>query len=378
MYEDTQKSITKQHLSLKHTKLILPFLPESWRKIRNATIQANISFSYTLGDNTWQWRIAPHGEGFVQPQLWVCLLYMRIGGHLCQCYFDSLAPLALAPVQEDDLANLPQELLEVLFQASTDSVLQSLSQTLGYSCELVDFTLYTKQSTQQSPSYTPSGEGLAFTLTSQQNHSVTRGYLLAELPHPLFDFIYKRAKSKNKQRNLFSFDAEDNMYLSVPIIKTLSSLTIQDINTLEIGDCLLFPAQESPFAVHAHIDDTCVLQAVWDREKQKITLEKNMQEDSLVDEAPFDESSTEENTPSPPLLDAQQCTVPVQCQLGSVSLNLATLGSLCPGMVLGPLDSIDAPVTVRVGSSTVARGALVDIEGRLGVQLTEVFLQNKS
>ncbi len=378
MYEDTQKSIAKQHLSLKHTKLILPFLPESWRKIRNATLMADISFSYTLGKNTWQWRMAPHGEGFVQPHLWACLLYMRIGGHLCQCYFDSLAPMALAPVQEDDLASMPQELLEVLFQASTDSVLQSLSQALGYSCELVDFTLYTKQNAQQSPSYIPSEEGLAFTLTSQQDHSVTRGYLLAELPHPLFDFIYKSAKNKNKQKKLFPFDAQENMCLNVPIIKTLSSLTIQDINILETGDCLLFPAQENPFVVQVHISDTCVLQAVWNREKQKLTLEKKMQEDSLVDQVPFDENSTEENTPSPPLLDAQQCTVPVHCQLGSVSLNLATLSSLSPGMVLGPLGSIDAPVTVRVGNSTVARGALVDIEGRLGVQLTEVFLQNKS
>ncbi len=379
MHEDTQKPMAKQHLSLKQARLILPLLPEKWRKIRNAVLAADIQYSYALDNTSWQWRIIPHGENFTQPCLWACLLHMRIGGHLCQCYLDTLAPLALSPLEQEDLALMPQELLEVVFQSSAAILLQDLSQAIGFHCELVDFTLYTKQQTQQPLHFLPLEEGLAFTLTAQNDQSITHGYVLADLPHPLFDFLYTYAQNANTKKSILSASAQSNIQLTLPFIKTLSNISIQDINTLDIGDCLLFPVQENAPTVHLHLHKHGKIRAVWDKEKNHLILEKNMQEDSMQENLPSEEGFTEENTPTTdPLLDAQQCTVPVHCELGSVSLNLATLSNLCPGMVLGPLDSMDAPVTVRVGNTTIGRGALIDIEGRLGVQLTEVFLQNNS
>ncbi len=378
MYEDTQKPMAKQRLSLKHTKLSLPFLSEQWRKVRNAALAADIRFSAVLGDTSWQWRISPHGEGFTQPCLWACLIHMRIGGHPCQCYLDTLAPLALSPLQQEDLALMPQELLEVVFQSSITPLLQNLSQAIGFHCELNDFTLYATQQAQQPSHFLPLEEGLAFTLTSQNDQSITRGYALAELPHPLFDFIYACAQNANMQKNALPASIQSTIHLTVPIIKTLSNISAQDINTLDIGDCLLFPVQENALPVQLHLQENYKINAVWDKQQNHLILEKTMQEENIQETRFPNENFAEDSPSTPPLLDAQQCVVPVHCELGSVSLNLATLSNLCPGMVLGPLDSVDAPVTIRVGNTPIGRGALIDIEGRLGVQLTEVFLQNNS
>lgn len=63
--------------------------------------------------------------------------------------------------------------------------------------------------------------------------------------------------------------------------------------------------------------------------------------------------------------------VPLQFSMGTVSLSLAELQGLAPGSVLR-LQSPASPaqVEVRAGGRVVGQGELVDVDGRLGVQLT--------
>lgn len=63
--------------------------------------------------------------------------------------------------------------------------------------------------------------------------------------------------------------------------------------------------------------------------------------------------------------------VPLQFSMGTVSLSLAELQGLAPGSVLR-LQSPASPaqVEVRAGGRVVGQGELIDVDGRLGVQLT--------
>ncbi len=66
--------------------------------------------------------------------------------------------------------------------------------------------------------------------------------------------------------------------------------------------------------------------------------------------------------------------VPVQLrfEMGAVTLSLKALSELSVGTVLRLQGEVNPPcVVIRAGAQTVGRGELVDLEGRLGVQITQ-------
>jgi type III secretion protein Q len=71
---------------------------------------------------------------------------------------------------------------------------------------------------------------------------------------------------------------------------------------------------------------------------------------------------------------ANLALVPVQLrfEMGTVSLSLKQLNSLSVGTVIRLQGAVNPPhVTIRAGKQMVGRGELVDLEGRLGVQITQ-------
>jgi type III secretion protein Q len=66
--------------------------------------------------------------------------------------------------------------------------------------------------------------------------------------------------------------------------------------------------------------------------------------------------------------------VPVQLrfEMGTVSLSLKALNELSLGTIIRLQGDVNPPcVVIRAGAQTVGRGELVDLEGRLGVQITQ-------
>jgi type III secretion protein Q len=71
---------------------------------------------------------------------------------------------------------------------------------------------------------------------------------------------------------------------------------------------------------------------------------------------------------------ANLALVPVQLrfEMGTVSLSLKQLNALSVGTVIRLQGAVNPPhVTIRAGRQIVGRGELVDLEGRLGVQITQ-------
>lgn len=66
--------------------------------------------------------------------------------------------------------------------------------------------------------------------------------------------------------------------------------------------------------------------------------------------------------------------VPVSIEAGTVQLTVGELSGLRCGDVIVLRDLLLAPVNVRAGSRLLGRGELVDVDGRRGVRLLEVFL----
>lgn len=66
--------------------------------------------------------------------------------------------------------------------------------------------------------------------------------------------------------------------------------------------------------------------------------------------------------------------VTLSLQAGQIDLTIEALSQLTPGSILTATGEPVGHATLYHGHQPVARGELVDVDGRLGVQLTSVLL----
>ena len=68
----------------------------------------------------------------------------------------------------------------------------------------------------------------------------------------------------------------------------------------------------------------------------------------------------------------RELPVEIVCEVGRVSMSGRELLELTPGAIIQVSRPLAGPVDLTVGGRLIARGELVDVEGDLGVRLTEV------
>lgn len=68
----------------------------------------------------------------------------------------------------------------------------------------------------------------------------------------------------------------------------------------------------------------------------------------------------------------RKLTVSVTVRLGSTTITIGELLDLEPGSVLALERGVDEPVELLVGEQVIARGELVSVEGEMGVRITEI------
>jgi type III secretion system YscQ/HrcQ family protein len=98
--------------------------------------------------------------------------------------------------------------------------------------------------------------------------------------------------------------------------------------------------------------------------------------DSLTIEDPFrlNSGGPMESEPKPEATDEllRELPVEVACEVGRVSMSGRELVELRPGSVILVGRPLAGPVDLTVGGRVVARGELVDVEGEMGVRITQL------
>ncbi len=356
-------------------KLELKSFSKVYTRLQNAIVTNKPSFALSIGDKEWQCKLIYDEQ--ILSSAFACVIELNVAGHKCNCYLESLAPLVLPPLETKHIAFLPAELLDIIMENSINGVLQNLSNILNVNCSLVTFSTL-------APDFRVNTlQNFSFVLEEQNVHrasndSLARG-VITDLPQALLEILdetfinYNQDDNSNNELHLSPL--LDNTRINIEVIWQTRALPFDDIEQLDVGDCLLMPSQTEHIAVKLDLGQK-MLSARLNFFTKELTLENHMQEDvqESLELENNDDTLNENQLPSEELLThPKHCPIPVQCKLGSVSLSLEDISKLSSGMILGPMDNLDAPVSICVGNTQIGRGSLVDIEGRVGVQITEIF-----
>jgi type III secretion protein Q len=182
--------------------------------------------------------------------------------------------------------------------------------------------------------------------------------------------------AKQPAKNRFRVE---NLRLTAAILAGRMSLPLAAVRDLGLGDILLppsYPALDGRLLLK--IQGRPAIALKWsDGMAQIVTNTLNRQETPVSDATdrmkPPDESPESPANPARPILEnIEELRVDLGFELGRLSLSLKELGTLGPGSLF-PLEvEPEAPVTLTVNGQAVARGRLVDLDGLLGVQVTQV------
>jgi type III secretion system YscQ/HrcQ family protein len=101
-----------------------------------------------------------------------------------------------------------------------------------------------------------------------------------------------------------------------------------------------------------------------------LTIEEHFRLNRGVSTMEFDPSQKGEAASADQLL--RELPVEVVCELGRVTMSGRELLELRPGVVIPAGRPLSGPVDLTVGGRVVARGELVDVEGEIGVRITQL------
>jgi type III secretion system YscQ/HrcQ family protein len=101
-----------------------------------------------------------------------------------------------------------------------------------------------------------------------------------------------------------------------------------------------------------------------------LTIEEHFRLNRGVSSMEFDPSQKGDAASADQLL--RELPVEVVCELGRVTLSGRELLELRPGVVIPAGRPLSGPVDLTVGGRVVARGELVDVEGEIGVRITQL------
>lgn len=153
--------------------------------------------------------------------------------------------------------------------------------------------------------------------------------------------------------------------LCYPVRLAQLSLRIDQVRSLEPGALLLDENIASP-QPRLHLSRSFY----WDCQIAGDTR----QEHRLILKAPHPhgDPSMSDSTPRDWSTLVGDAPIPLTLELGHVELPLQDLVNLAPGDALPLHRPLHAPVSLKAGNQEVARGELVNLEGSLGLRITEV------
>jgi flagellar motor switch protein FliN/FliY len=148
-----------------------------------------------------------------------------------------------------------------------------------------------------------------------------------------------------------------------------SELTIREIEALELGDVVLLnPTSE---IVRMRLG-TRVLVGEETLQGVNLVRMEHTLEDEIMEELNIPPLTDESDGIEPSNL-----PVVVVAEIGRLEMNVGQVSRLALGTVLTLPDAVLGPVDLRVCGRLIARGEMVNVEGRRGVRLSEICWKQK-
>lgn len=95
--------------------------------------------------------------------------------------------------------------------------------------------------------------------------------------------------------------------------------------------------------------------------------------DAAQAQSPLPEAEGEQESPAPLCLD--DLPLPLRFDLGGLDVTLGELAEIGPGHVFTLAAPSDEPVRIMLSGRCVGKGALVSVGDRIGVRITELYLE---
>lgn len=164
--------------------------------------------------------------------------------------------------------------------------------------------------------------------------------------------------------------------LRLPLVVGVSAISVAELQALEPGSGF-FPREG--WLINRALEGRGILVAPTSEHGLGVELGPGsrivLREPTSVAWTVADEMSESDDSREPTTLPQAVLEAPlvVRIEIGSVSMQAREWAALRPGDVLATGRRIGEPVVLRVGGRTLAKGELVDIDGELGVRVTEIL-----
>ncbi|RME30518.1 MAG: hypothetical protein D6806_00100, partial [Deltaproteobacteria bacterium] len=162
----------------------------------------------------------------------------------------------------------------------------------------------------------------------------------------------------------------DAVWVDLPIEAGRCTCTTSEIEALSAGDVLLLTEADAPYRIN--IGPKALLATVQGCRLRIDRIGAENGGDDMSPERVAGAIETTVDTAELPALPVELCA-----ELGRISTTLGQVARLRPGNTIELGQALSEPVQIRAGGRLLAVGELVNIDGRRGVRLTEVYLQRK-
>ena len=342
-----------------------------------------------LADKAFQLDLLPRPQSF-RPRVTLNLelgsipVWIDLGQDILS---DTLAGF-MAP---GDGASLPSTLRTALLEAVCEEALAGLSALLGQPLTLVGL----QENSPDQPdrpsddlSDHPAGHPcLGLTLTRLDDGWRTFGVArvrAGEQAADLFGLLVRAAGTIQNPPGFNQDQAMDPTLTDLPIVlrPTIGRtwVSVAELRDLAVNDLVLVEEFFGEHAPRLHLGPNMALAA---RVRDNVAIITSILTESDMQTQPESDPASQEATlsspaetkteQSPSSLDLDALDIELRFELGRETLTLGELRNLAPGRTFELKSSIQAPVTVTANARPVARGELVDIEGRAGVRILELL-----